>query len=212
MQKKSPKNPDNGGQKKSAKPNQTYVKIGKRIRQARLMAKETNSRALSQRLGWSGGRINNFELGISTPGPDETLMLSEILKVEPAWITYGVGSPRATALYTTRYCNFMAVVDEIAAAAELPEFLNALKLTGERLEKLQANPLKKIPDDMVRRCEQYIKKPRGWLDETRIENTFCEPLPQDIRDLLHTYMKLSDSDKARLYEIAKVLLGPITVS
>jgi transcriptional regulator with XRE-family HTH domain len=212
MQKKSPNSPDNGGQKKSAKPNQTYVKIGKRIRQARLMAKETNSRALSQRLGWSGGRINNFELGISTPGPDETLMLGEILKVEPAWITYGVGSPRATALYTTRYCNFMAVVDEIAAAGELPDFLNALKLTGERLEKLQANPLKKIPDDMVRRCERYLKKPRGWFDETRIENTFCEPLPQDIRDLLHTYMKLSDSDKARLYEIAKVLLGPITVS
>ena len=212
MQKKSPKNPGNGGQKKSAKPNQTYVKIGKRIRQARLMAKETNSRALSQRLGWSGGRINNFELGISTPGPDETLMLSEILKVEPAWVTYGIGSPRARAVYTTRYCNFMAVIDEITATADLPEFLNALKLTVERLEKLQANPLKKIPDDMARRCERYLKKPRGWLDETRIENTFCEPLPQDMRDLLHIYIQLSDSDKVRLCEMAKVLLGPVTDS
>jgi transcriptional regulator with XRE-family HTH domain len=212
MQKKSPKSPGNGIQKKSAKPNQTYVKIGKRIRQARLMAKETNSRELSQRLGWSGGRINNFELGISTPGPDETLILGEILKVEPAWITYGVGSPRATAVYTTRYCNFMAVIDEITAAAELPDFLNALKLTVERLEKLQANPLKKIPDNMARRCERYLKKPRGWLDETRIENAFCEPLPQDMRDLLHTYMKLTNSDKVRLSEMAKVLLGPVTNS
>jgi transcriptional regulator with XRE-family HTH domain len=210
MQKKSPQNSRNISPKKSTKPNQTYVKIGKRIRQARLMAKETNSRALSQRLGWSGGRINNFELGISTPGPDETLILGETLKVEPAWITYGVGSPRATAVYTTRYCNFMALIDEIVAAAELQDFLTALKLTVERLEKLQANPLKKIPDAMARRCERYLKKPRGWLDETRIENTFCEPLPQDMRDLLHTYMKLSDSDKARLYEMAKVLLGPVT--
>jgi transcriptional regulator with XRE-family HTH domain len=211
MQKKSPQNPPRSiSPKKSAKPNQTYVKIGKRIRQARLMAKETNSRELSQRLGWSGGRINNFELGISTPGPDETLILGKILKVEPAWITYGVGSPRAKAVYTTRYCNFMAVIDDITTAAELPDFLDALKLTVERVEKLQANPLKKIPDNMARRCERYLKKPRGWLDETRIENTFCEPLPQDMRDLLHTYIKLSDSDKAKLYEMAKVLLGPVT--
>jgi len=210
MQKKSSQNPRNISPKKSAKPNQTYVKIGKRIRQARLMAKETNSRELSQRLGWSGGRINNFELGVSTPGPDETLILGDILKVEPAWITYGAGSPRATALYTTRYCNFMAIIDEIEAAAELPGLLKALKLTVERLEKLQANPLKKISDDLARRCERYLKKPRGWLDEARIENTFREPLPQDMRDLLHTYMKLSDNDKLRLSEMAKVLLGPVT--
>ena len=212
MQKKSLQNPRNTSSKKLAQPNQTYVKIGKRIRQARQMAKQTNSRELSQRLGWSGGRINNFELGISTPGPDETLILGEVLKVEPAWITYGVGSPRASAVYTTRYCNFMAVIDENAAAAELPDLLNALKLTVERLEKIQANPLKKIPDDMARRCERYLKKPRGWLDETRIENTFCEPLPQDMRDLLYTYMKLSNSDKVRLSEMAKVLLGPVTDS
>jgi transcriptional regulator with XRE-family HTH domain len=204
--KKSPQKPRN----KNTQPNQTYVKIGKRIRQARMMAKETNSRELSQRLGWSAGRINNFELGISTPGPDETLRLGEVLKAEPAWITYGVGSPRATAVYTTRYRNFMLVINEIVAAAELPDFLNALKLTVERLEKLQANPLKKIPDDMARRCERYLKKPRGWLDETQIENTFCEPLPQDMRDLLHIYMKLCDSDKVRLFEMAKVLFGPVT--
>ena len=67
---------------KKAEPNPTYLKIGKRIRQARLMAKETNSRELSLRLGWSAGRINNFELGISTLGPDETLLLAKELKVE----------------------------------------------------------------------------------------------------------------------------------
>jgi hypothetical protein len=104
----------------------------------------------------------------------------------------------------------MMVIDEIESTAELPGMLKTLKLTVERLEKLRSNPLKKIPDDLVRRCERYLKKPRGWLDETRIENTFCEPLPQDMRDLLHTYIKLSDSDKVRLSEMAKVLLGPVT--
>ena len=95
-----------------AAPNPTYVKIGKRIRQARLMAKESNSRQLSQRLGWSAGRINNFELGISTPGPEETGILCEALKANPAWVTYGVGSPRASNLDSTRYRNLMAVVEE----------------------------------------------------------------------------------------------------
>ncbi|MGD8421951.1 MAG: helix-turn-helix transcriptional regulator, partial [Gammaproteobacteria bacterium] len=69
--------------KKSASPvgkterNPLYLKIGKRIRQARLMAKETNSRELSQRLGWSAGRIHNYETGLSTPGVDETLQFCE---------------------------------------------------------------------------------------------------------------------------------------
>ncbi len=74
--------------------NPLYVKIGKRIRQARLMARETNSRDLSIRLGWSGGRIHNYEIGLSTPGVDETLQFCEVVGVDPSWITYGVGAPR----------------------------------------------------------------------------------------------------------------------
>ncbi|MGD8913132.1 MAG: helix-turn-helix transcriptional regulator [Candidatus Thiodiazotropha sp.] len=189
--------------------NPTYVKIGKRIRQARRMAKITNSRELSLRLGWSGGRINNFELGISSPGPDETERLCKELNAEPAWVTYGVGSPRASAVYTTRYRNLMAAIDEAETKAELEALLESLKLTIDRLEKLRANPLKKIPDVMARRCEKYLSKPRGWLDETRIEETYCEPLPQDMRNLLQVYVKLSDKDKGKLYEMAKVLLGAV---
>jgi hypothetical protein len=129
--------------------NPTYVKIGKCIRQARHMAKISNSRELSLCLGWSGGRINKFELGISTPGPDETVMLSKALKADSAWIAYGVGSPRAYAVYTTRYRNMMAVIDEVEAKAELDLPLESIKLTLDRLEKLRTNPLKKIPDVMA---------------------------------------------------------------
>ena len=66
---------------------------------------------------------------------------------------------------------------------------------------LRGNPLKKIPDVMARRLEKYLSKPLGWLDESKIEDTYCEPLPQDMRDLLHLYVKLSDIDKSKLYEI-----------
>ena len=72
--------------------NPVYLKIGKRIRQARLMARETNSRELSLRLGWSAGRIHNYESGLSTPRVEETLQFCEALQVDPAWITYGIGS------------------------------------------------------------------------------------------------------------------------
>jgi hypothetical protein len=63
---------------------------------------------------------------------------------------------------------------------------------------------------MARRCEKYLGKPRGWLDEIRVEDTYCEPLPQEMRNLLQIYVKLADKDKGKLYEMAKVLLGPVS--
>ena len=185
----------------------TYVKIGKRIRQARLSAKETNSREFSLRLGWSAGRINNFELGISTPGPDETEMLAEKFKVNPAWITYGVEPMRSSDLYSTRYCNFIRVIEETETAGELAELLKAVKLTVERLEKIRGNPHKKIPGAMARRCEKHLKKNRGWLDDKQDEHRYCKPMPPDIRDLVSIYVRLPEKERAKLCRMGEVLLG-----
>ncbi len=187
--------------------NPLYVKIGKRIRQARLMAKESNSRALSERLGWSGGRINNFETGASTPGVEETLQLCEVLGVDPCWVTYGVGSPRASSLQSTRYRNFMSMLDDAEQAGELPGLLEGIQLTVEQMEKYRASPFKPISDRLARRCERYRQLPKGWLDESRIEQGFCVPLPEDMRRLLDVYTKLSDADKQKLYAMSEVLLG-----
>jgi transcriptional regulator with XRE-family HTH domain len=146
--------------------NPTYIKIGKRIRQARLAAKFTNSRVLCVEVfSWSAGRINNFETGISTPGPDETVALAEKFGVNPCWITYGVEPMRSTDHYSTRYCNFMRIFEDAEREATLPELLEAVKLTFERLDKIRENPRKKIPDVMARRCEKYLGQHRGWIDE-----------------------------------------------
>lgn len=67
--------------------------------------------------------------------------------------------------------------------------VNALNLTAVGLEKLQADPLK-ITNAIVRRCERYMKKRFVWLDKIRIVNFICEPLPLNMRDLIHTYIKL----------------------
>lgn len=187
--------------------NPTYVKIGKRIRQARLSAKRTNSRDLSEALGWSAGRINNFELGISTPGPDETEILAAQFKVNAAWITYGVEPMRSSDLYSTRYCNLMRVIEEAENAVELPKLLEAIKLTFERLHKMRDNPHKKIPDLTARRCEKHLNKPRGWLDDKPVEHRYCEPLPPDMRDLIDIYVRLPEKDRAKLCKMGSILLG-----
>jgi transcriptional regulator with XRE-family HTH domain len=192
---------------KQSELNPTYMKIGKRLRQARLSAKVTNSREFSLGLGWSAGRINNFELGISTPGPDETEILAEKFKVNPAWITYGVEPMRSSDLYSTRYCNFIRVIEAVEATDELIGLLEAVKLTVERLEKIKGSPHKKIPNVMARRCEKYLKKPKGWLDEKQLENRYCEPMPADIRDLVSIYVRLPEKERAKLCRMGEILLG-----
>lgn len=188
------------------KRNPIYEKIGKRIRQARIMAKETNSRALSERLGWSAGRINNFETGISTPGVEETLQFCKAVGADPCWVTYGVGSPRASSLQATRHRNLMTIVGEAELAGTLPDLLDAIQLTPERLAKHHENPFKEIPDRLARRCEKHLQQRRGWMDESPVEDKYCEPLPTDMRDLLTVYAKLSDADKQKLLAMSKLLL------
>ncbi len=192
---------------KPAKRNPLYVKIGKRIRQARLMAKETNSRTLSRRLEWSEGRINNFETGISTPGVEETLQFCEAVGADPCWITYGVGSPRASSVQTTRYRNLMAIFDEAESAGELLEVLEAMKFTLERLASFRANPFKTIPDRLARKCEKHLGKPKGWMDESHIGKGLYEPLPTDMRELLTIYSRLNEEDRRKLFAMSKVFLG-----
>ena len=186
--------------------NPLYLKIGKRIRQARLMAHETNSRDLSLRLGWSAGRIHNYETGLSTPGIEETLQLGEALRVDPVWITYGIGAPRPAALHSDRYRRFISVIDEAEKAGSLPELLDALRLPLERLRKIRKNPYSKIPNLMARRCEKYLGRRRGWIDEPLQPAAEQPALAPDVEQLLELYARLSAADKEKLQAIGKLLL------
>ncbi len=197
-----PKAPPPSKQKR----NPVYEKIGKRIRQARIMAKETNSRALSERLGWSAGRINNFETGISTPGVEETLQYCEAVGTDPCWLTYGVGSPRASTLKTTRHRNLMTIIDDAERDGRLSATLDAIQLTPERLAKHRDNPFKEIPDRLARRCERFLNRRRGWMDESHVEDSSYAALPGDMRELLAVYAKLTDADKQKLHAMSKLLL------
>ncbi len=187
--------------------NPHYIKIGKRIRQARMMAKESNSRALSVRLGWSAGRIHNYEIGLSTPGVDETLQFCEALRINPGWLTYGIGAPRSADVHSNRYLKFIDALDKAEQGGILDEYLVAIKLPVERMTKFRNNPHSKIPDVMARRCEKYLGKHRGWIDEAAANFASQFHLPSDAQDLLSLYQKLSAENKKKFYAIGELLLN-----
>lgn len=187
--------------------NPLYVKIGKRIRQARLMAKETNSRELSQRLGWSAGRIHNYETGLSTPGVEETLQFCEALGIDPAWLTYGIGAPRPADLHSSRYRNFIAALDQAEREGNLPEYLEAIRLSVERMRKFRRNPYAKIPDVMARRCEKYLGKRRGWIDQPPGDAAVAGYLDQDMQDLLALYSRMEPAERGKFFAIGKIMAG-----
>ncbi|QFY88490.2 helix-turn-helix transcriptional regulator [Magnetovirga frankeli] len=184
--------------------NPHYVKIGQRIRQARLMAKESNSRALSERLGWSGGRINNFETGTSTPGIEETLQLCAVLGVEPCWLTYGVGAPRAADRQAVRHRNLVALLDQAEQAARLPELLEHIGLSPQQAEKHRANAFKPIPDSLARRCEAHLKQPKGWFDRSRSRPSL-DATGDEESEWFSLYASLSANDRRRLLAIARLV-------
>ena len=192
---------------KSSERNPLYVKIGKRIRQARLMARESNSRDLSIRLGWSGGRIHNYETGLSTPGVDETLQLCDAVGVDPSWITYGVGAPRPAELHSARYHNFIDALDNAEKQGYLEEYLAAIKLPIERMRKFRSKPYTKIPDVMARRCEKYLGHRRGWIDEFSTNSEIRPYLSEDIQELLVLYASLTSQNKKKFYAMGQLLLN-----
>lgn len=185
--------------------NPAYLKIGKRIRQARTMAGETNSRELGLRLGWSAGRIHNYESGLSTPGIEETLQFSEALKVNPAWVTYGIGDPRPTDPQPSRYRKFMQTLDDAEKEGVLQEYLTAIKLPNERMQKFRSKPHAKIPDVMARRCEKYLQQHRGWIDEPVDEPGSPVYLTGDIQELLALYARLKSEDRRKFIAIGQLL-------
>jgi transcriptional regulator with XRE-family HTH domain len=192
---------------KAAGRNPLYVKIGKRIRQARLMAQESNSRDLSLRLGWSGGRLHNYETGLSTPGVDETLQFCDAVKVDPSWITYGVGAPRPAELHSARYRNFIDALDQSEREGYLEEYLDAIRLPIARLHKFRANPYSKIPDVMARRCEKFLGKRRGWIDDASHAEGQYAYLSEDVQALLSLYARLNPDNKRKFQAMGELLLS-----
>ncbi len=147
-----------------------------------MMAKESNSRALGVRLGWSAGRIHNYETGLSTPGVDETLQFCAALRIDPGWLTYGIGAPRSADIHNIRYLEFIDALDKAEQDGILDKYLAAIKLPVDRMTSFRNNPHSKIPDLMARRCEKYLGTHRGWIDEATVNPESQSYLPSEVQD------------------------------
>lgn len=189
--------------------NPTAVKIGNRIRQARKMAGFETAAQLNTHLAdWSTSRLGNYEAGISTPAPDDIERIAAITGSSPCWITFGIGPIRASSrdLQAIRHQNLCFLAEEIKDMPQkLRALLQKLGISRNKLDELIDNPFTPIQDRYARRCEQFLKKPKGWMDEQHVESDpLCMSFPEDLRELMSIYSELSVEDRQRLLAIAKV--------
>jgi len=189
--------------------NPTAVKIGNRIKQARKMAGFETAAQLNEHLSdWSASRLGNYEAGISTPAPDDIERIAAITGSSPCWITFGIGPIRASSrdLQAIRHQNLSFLVTElINTPTKLRSLLQTLGISRKKVDELIDNPFTPIQDRYARRCEQFLKKPKGWMDEQHVESDpLCMNFPEDLRELMSIYSELNLEDRKKLLDIAKV--------
>jgi hypothetical protein len=91
------------------------------------------------------------------------------------------------------------------APTRLRALLQSLGISHKKLNELIDNPFTAIQDRYARRCEKFLKKPRGWMDEQHVESDpLCMNFPPDLRELMSIYSELNETDRNKLLQIAKV--------
>lgn len=192
--------------------NPTAVKIGSRIKQARKMAGfETIAQLNTQIPDWSPSRLGNYEAGISIPSPDDIERIAAITHASPCWICFGIGPIRSGSrdLQAIRHQNLAYTVDQLKNKKEyrreLSKFVKHLGWSTKKLDQIINNPFSAISDRAARRCESYLKKTKGWMDEQHVESDpLCMSFPDDIRELMSIYSELEQQERQRLLKIARI--------
>ncbi len=189
--------------------NPTAVLIGQRIKQARKMAgMDTADSLLVNIPEWKRSRLGNYEAGISMPSPDDIKLISTATGASPCWIMFGAGPIRATGRdeQAIRHQNLVAIVDEAKSRRKLTPLLKALGISRKKLDTHLTNPFLDLTERMMRKCETYLTKPRGWMDEQHVENDpLCSSFPVDMQELMTLYSNLSESNRGLLLRMARCI-------
>ena len=186
--------------------NPTAVQIGQRIKQARRMAGcDTAAQLLEQIPDWGQSRLGNYEAGISLPSPDDVKVIAEKTGSSPCWIMFGSGPIRASGRDTQaiRHQNLVATFEQARAQrGQLTPLLKAIGLSRKKLDEHITNPFLVLTDRLVWRCEQYLKKQKGWMDEQHVEtDPVCASFPEDMRRLMMIYSELPAEERQRLLRV-----------
>ena len=186
--------------------NPTAVQIGQRIKQARRMAGfDTAAQLLEQIAEWGSSRLGNYEAGISLPSPDDVKVIAEKTGSSPCWIMFGSGPIRASGrdVQAIRHQNLVATFEQARAQrGQLTPLLKAIGLSRRKLNEYIDNPFLTIPDRLVRRCERFLKRQKGWMDEQHVEtDPVCASFPEDMRRLMMIYSELPAQERQRLLRV-----------
>jgi len=190
--------------------NPTAIQIGQRIKQARRMAGfDTAAQLLEKIPDWGPSRLGNYEAGISLPSPDDVKLIAEKTYSSPCWIMFGSGPIRASGRdsQAIRHQNLVATFEQARSQrGQLTPFLKAIGLSRKKLDEHIANPFLVITDRLVRRCEQYLKKQKGWMDEQHVEtDPVCASFPEEMRRLMMIYSELPSKERQRLLRVIEAL-------
>lgn len=180
--------------------------IAGRIKLARKMAGlDTQARLLALIPGWKPSRLGNYEAGISTPGPEDILLIAEATEVSACWLTFGQGPirPSERDLQAIRHQNLSHALNGVE---RLDATVKALRISRKRLREHLENPFLPIDDALSRRLEQLLEVRRGWLDEQHVDR---DPLflsfPEPMRELMMTYSELPPGLRKVLLATARAL-------
>ena len=190
--------------------NPTAIQIGQRIKQARRMAGFNTAAQLLEKIpDWGPSRLGNYEAGISLPSPDDVKLIAEKTDSSPCWIMFGSGPIRASGRDTQaiRHQNLVVTFEQARSQrGQLTPFLKAIGLSRKKLNEHIANPFLVITDRLVRRCEQYLKKQKGWMDEQHVEtDPLCASFPEEMRRLMMIYSELPSKERQRLLRVIEAL-------
>ncbi|KPJ94810.1 MAG: hypothetical protein AMJ53_04370 [Gammaproteobacteria bacterium SG8_11] len=199
---------------KTPNKNPTAIKIGNRIKQARKMAGFETAAQLNEHLtDWSASRLGNYEAGISTPSPDDIERIAQLTDASPCWITFGIGPIRSSMrdIQAIRHQNLVYLAEQAKQLSKTKALVTALGISKVKLDEHLDNPFMNITDRIARRCEKFLNKPTGWMDEQHVESDpVCAAFPDDMREVMGIYSNLDPEERQRFLRIARAFTGTPT--
>lgn len=182
--------------------------VGKRIRQARIMAGFDTIVSLSEHFAdWSDSRLGNYETGTSMPNPLDIGRIAKATDTNPCWLMFGMGSIRAESrdIQTIRHQNFTQVFNSLSRAEKI-SLRNQLKLKPKQLANHLNNPFLTITATLCHKLERHVAKPKGWMDEQHIDSDgLCDFFSDDLREILTIYSDLDTQGRAMLLEMSRTI-------
>lgn len=185
------------------------IEIGGRIRQAREMAGYKTMNALVEKIPeWGISRLSNYENGWSVANPADLQKIARATGASECWLQFGLGPirPDHRDLQAIRHQNFRAVVTMAKESGQTKSLIKVLGLSPKKIDEYVHDPNFILSVRIIRRCEKFLQKPTGWMDEQHIEHDpVCQAFPEELRELMAIYSELTNEKRQELLTYSRTL-------